>query len=178
MHNGQLADPQNSVVKAMKQISGKRKKTDADFDELARLEFQGGLYMGKTGPILPAHVLEAAIINGAKKSKEGTLAKPAFFVEDSAILEYEGPKDRDNLWENEDFRIVSKVKVGQASIMRTRPIFDKWACEFIVNYDDSLVNQEQVERWIDSCGQQVGFGDWRPRYGRFVVESVTNGKID
>lgn len=176
MHNGQLADPRNPIVKEVKKISGKRKKTDADYDEMARLEFQGSLYMGENGPVLPAHVLEGAIINGAKKNKEGTLAKPAIFIEKNFALEYDGPKDRDGLWNDETFRTVDKVSVNRASVMRTRPLFREWAVTIIVNFDDTLVNKEQVEKWIANTGQQVGVGDWRPRHGRFTVEWVRNGQ--
>ena len=38
-HNGQTADPRNAYSKAIKAISGKRKKTDSDYDEMARLEW-------------------------------------------------------------------------------------------------------------------------------------------
>ena len=55
MHNGQLANPRNSYAKSMKAISSKRNKTGDDFDELARLEFCGGLYMtdGNGKPCVP-----------------------------------------------------------------------------------------------------------------------------
>lgn len=177
-HNGRLADPTHPVVKAMKKISSKRKKTDADFEELARLEFQGGLYMGDDGPVLPAHVIEATFINGAKKTRDGMTAKAGMFVEENACLEYEGPKDREELWEDESYRHVAKVSVGRASIMRTRPIFDKWAATVTVNYDDEQADERQVTRWIEDAGRLVGFCDWRPRYGRFEVVSVVNGKED
>ena len=39
MHNGQTADPLNPFSKAMKEISGKRKKTDTDYEAMANIEF-------------------------------------------------------------------------------------------------------------------------------------------
>ena len=54
MHNIRLADPLNPIAKAMKAISSKRKKTDDDLAQLARLEFEGGLYvLPDLGPYLP-----------------------------------------------------------------------------------------------------------------------------
>jgi len=91
LHNGELANPLNPIVKEMKKISGKRSKTEADYEELARLEFQGGLYMGQDGPVIPATCIEAMLINGAKKSKEGPKAKVGIFVTKNARLEYDGP---------------------------------------------------------------------------------------
>ena len=39
----------NKFAKAMKAITSKRKKTDEDYIELARLEFFGGLYADDQG---------------------------------------------------------------------------------------------------------------------------------
>jgi hypothetical protein len=36
LHNGQTADPSNRFSKEMKKISGKRGKTDADFEQLSK----------------------------------------------------------------------------------------------------------------------------------------------
>lgn len=44
LNNDQTADPLNYLTKAMKKISGKSKKTDADYLELSKLEWFGGLY--------------------------------------------------------------------------------------------------------------------------------------
>ena len=41
LHNGQMANPLNKWAKLMKQISSKRAKTDADYEEMARIEFLG-----------------------------------------------------------------------------------------------------------------------------------------
>lgn len=162
----------------MKKISGKRSKTEADFEELARLEFQGSLYWSKEyGPCLPGLVLEAAIINGAKKSKDGMKAKAGMFIEENPKLEYDGPRTREELWKDENFRFVAPVVVNRARIMRTRPIFNNWSVKFNVSYDDSQVDESQVLKWLEDAGQQVGLCDWRPRYGRFEVEKL-NGKID
>lgn len=172
MHNGALADPLSPLTKEMKKISGKRKKTDSDLEELARLEFQGGLYMSKNdGPVLPARVLEATIVNGAKKSREGTVAKAAMYVEKDCPLQYNGPRDREGLWADENFRFVAPVTVNRAKIMRTRPYFEEWFVNVVVSYDETQINKERVVQWLHDAGQQVGLCDWRPRYGRFIVEN-------
>ena len=171
-HNGLLADPMNSGVQALKKISGKRSKTEADFEEMARLEFQGSLYYGENGPVIPGRVLEACIINGAKKSRDGLVAKAAVFVDSNPDLLYDGPKTREELWADENFRLVVPVVVSRARIMRTRPIFNVWCVEFIVNYDDKQTNVKDVVKWLEAAGVQVGMGDWRPRYGRFEVKVI------
>jgi hypothetical protein len=173
MHNGQMADPLNKFAKALKQVTSKRVKTDADYEEMARIEFLAGLYMSKDGPVLPAQMIDAAMINGAKKSKEGVQAKSGLFCPEHAILEYDGPRTTDELWEDERFRYAALVKVGTARVVRTRPIFESWSAVVKVNIEESVVNPSRVDDWIVITGSMVGLGDWRPRYGRYEATRLT-----
>lgn len=169
MKNGHLADPLNPYSKQMKVISAKRKKTEADFEQLAKIEFLGSLYLNSEGvPIIPSHVIEAVGIAGAKKVRDGQIAKAAFFADD-AILEYDGPKNRDELWSDMRFRNVAGVRVGNARIIRTRPQFTKWSITIGCEYENEIANPEQIREWFVKAGQSVGFGDWRPKFGRFNV---------
>ena len=155
----------------MKKISGKRSKTEADHEELARLEFQGSLYMGDDGPVLPAHVLEAAIIAGAKKSKDGPRAKTGVFVSNNARLEYDGPRDREGLWADDDFRLVAPVVISRSRIMRTRPLFKDWSAKVEIIFQPDICDKQDVVKWCEAAGYLVGLCDWRPRYGRFEVQN-------
>jgi copper chaperone CopZ len=171
LHNGQTADPTNKFARAMKEISGKRKKTDEDYLEMAKIEWHAGLYVnGQKKIIIPAKCFEASIYDGAKKSKLGKAFKSAVFVESDSILDI-GKKygEATELWEQEEFRDVQGVRVSQARIMRTRPIFHNWQASFVVLYDDEQVNLADVKRAIDDAGSKSGIGDYRPRYGRFEV---------
>jgi len=170
MHNGDLANPMNSTAKAMKKISSKRKKVDADYEELAKLEFFGGLYLNKERQVvLPAYLLKAVIVNGAKKHREGPAAKPGLFVVGNPRLQYDGPQDVDGLWENESFRDQRMVAIQRNKILRTRPIFEDWSVEFEVEINPDLVQSEMVARWIESAGFECGIGDCRPEFGRFTA---------
>ena len=171
LHNGQLADPLNKFSKKIKEISGKRKKVDADHARMAELEFKGGLYVDENSHvILPPEGIEATIVAGAKKSKEGQVAKAEVYCKKPAILLYEGPQDPEELWKDENFRLTVGVKVNGSRIMRTRPIFKKWAA--IVELAFNGVNAETVINWLKTAGAICGSFDWRPRYGRFQVEEV------
>lgn len=172
MHNGQIAHPMNRFAKALKQISSKRIKTDADYEEMARIEFFAGLYMGKGGPIIPAQVIDSMLISAAKKSKEGQIAKSAIFCIEHATLIYSGPRTAEELWEIEDFRFSAMVRVGTARIPRMRPIFNQWSAEIILNAEDTLVNPSRVNEWLSVAGSIVGLGDWRPQHGRFEVKCL------
>lgn len=169
MHNGQLADPLNKFAKALKPITSKRNKTEADHEEMAHIEFLGGLYMGEKGPVIPVSVIEAALIGAAKKYKEGMLAKAGMYVADNAYLEYDGPKDPEELYKLDAFRDKRGVVIHPNRVMRTRPMFSKWEATIEVSYEDTVINEIRVDEWVRTAGNIVGFGEMRPRFGRFEV---------
>lgn len=174
LHNGGLANPLNPIVKQMKLISGKRKKTDADLEELARLEFIGGLYYSDNpGYILPAELIEATINGGARKFKEGPDAKSGMVIMEHAKLEFPDcdllPQE---LWEKEEYRFQKMVVVSRARILRTRPIIDNWSAVVEVTFEDTICNNSQIFKWLKKAGESVGVCDWRPRYGRFDVQAL------
>lgn len=174
MHNGQLANPMNKFTRARKAITSKRKKTDEDFAQLADLEFLGGLYVNEEHcPCLPGEVIEATIANAAKKTRKGKDAKAAIIVPDSAALEYEGPQTPDGLKADERFRLYTPVAVGQSRVIRCRPKFKNWEAVFTVHYQDDTFNAGEVVDFVETAGRAVGFGDNRPRFGRFEVVDYT-----
>lgn len=68
------------------------------------------------------------------------------------------------------------VVVQRNRILRTRAKFDEWGVSFIVEADDELVDENQLEAWLDIAGRRIGLGDWRPEksgiYGRFQMEAI------
>jgi hypothetical protein len=172
LHNGQLSDPLNKFTKELKKVTSKKMKTDADHERVAELEFLGGLYVNEDGRvILPPEGIKACVVSGAKKTKEGQIAKAGVWVSSPALLEYDGPQTPAKLWEDERFRIRTKVVVERKTVMRTRPIFRKWAATVEVSFNPSICNAEQVLKWLTTCGEYGSF-DWRPDYGHFTVEAL------
>jgi len=176
MHNGQMTDPLNKWAKAVKAVSGKRKKTDADHEEMARLEWYGSLYLDNGKPCIPGEVLEATFISAAKKSKQGMDAKMGVFCPGNYLLKYNNEADGiDAMWNEAYHRMSTKVRVGVQGVIRTRPRFDEWEADCELVYDDAVFNERAVWEILETAGRYVGLMDWRPRYGRFRVELV-NGK--
>ena len=175
-HNGQTADPRNTYAKAMKAVSSKRKKTDADFDELARLEWLAGLYRIDGDLVIPDYVIESTMIGGAKKSKRGPQAKCGLFFTEHASLQFDGKPDAitdetlSEMFASGDFTHTIGVKVGMAKVMRTRPVFRNWSIAAIAQYDPDVLNMRDVEEIAIDAGKLVGIGDWRPKHGRFDAE--------
>lgn len=173
-HNIQLLDPTNKYTLAMKDITSKgKKKTDADLAELKRLEFAGGLYIDDSGPYIPSEWIESTIRDGAKKNRRGPAAKAGVFCPDDRYhLAFAGPKTIDALFADEVFVDVRGVVVGGKSrVMRTRPRFPKWSLSFQVAINDEVVSVKDLRMMLDQAGMLVGMGDYRPKYGRFLVEA-------
>lgn len=177
-HNGQTADPRNTYAKAMKAVSSKRKKTDADLDELARLEWLAGLYRFNNDLVIPDYVIESTMIAGAKKSKRGPQAKCGLFFTEHASLEFDGKPAAINdqtlarMFDSGNFTHTIGVRVGMSKVMRTRPIFRGWRCVATAQYDPDVLNQRDIEEIAVDAGKLVGIGDWRPKHGRFEAEVV------
>jgi hypothetical protein len=172
MHNGQTADPTNKWARLLKEITSKKSKTDADYEEMARIEFLAALYMATDGPIIPNEVLDGMVLNAAKKSREGQLAKSAVFCLNHARFEYEGPRKADEMWQEEQFHFARLVRVTNARVVRMRAIFNDWWCIAKLNVETTLINPARVDEWMRVAGTQVGLCDWRPQYGRFTVERL------
>lgn len=172
MHNGQLANPLNQHAKESKKISGKRQKTEADLEQLAKISWFGSLYLTDDLKIMvPGVVLEAALANGAKTTRKGKSAQAGLFVRDNMLLEFDhADLTLDELWKIKKFRLDALVSVDRKKILRVRPKFDNWAITANINFDDSLFNLESIRDIIKIAGEQIGLCDWRPRYGRFSVK--------
>ena len=171
MHNGQLADPINRFTKELKEITSIRKKTEEDYEAAAIREFMGSLYLGGDGkPCIPGDNIIATLLKGAAKFKLATKARPAVLPSaDDFPLIYDGPKDPEKLARTDKFVDRRGVKVGQSTVIRTRPRFDDWALDFALDVDTDLIEVRDILRSLVAAGQQVGLGDFRPRFGRFSV---------
>ena len=172
LHNGQTADPLNHFSKLLKTISSKRKKTDADFEELARIEWYASLYLSNGMPCLPSRVIEATLTNAAKKVKKGVQAKAGLYCLDDFPLIYDGPTDLEELRLDERFRFTTGVVINRVRVQRCRPKFDYWTADVEVLYSDEQLNESDVLEFFHIGGRDVGLCDWRPKYGRFEVTNT------
>lgn len=170
MHNGQLASPLNPIAREMKRVSGKRAKTDSDYEQLAKLEFLGSLYLSAGEPCIPGEVFESCLTQAAKKARRGAQAKAGIICDENFRLEYEGPRSAEGLWTDEAFRFVVGVRVGQARVMRCRPVFRKWSATVVVDFLPDQLNGRDIIELAQVAGRIVGLCDWRPKFGRFSVE--------
>ncbi|MCE0757104.1 hypothetical protein LU683_29930 [Pseudomonas asiatica] len=174
MHSDKLANPLHPVTKAHKELTAKRKKTDDDHLAIARSEFIAGAYFdSSSGFFIPGANFDATFLAGAKLQKLGTHWKRgALVMTDKAELEFTGPSTPEALWEDQRFVDCRGVKVGQAKIMRYRPIFLDWSCQLEVAINTDVLDLQEVKKAIEDAGKLIGVCEYRPRFGRFEVAYV------
>lgn len=178
MNSNRGVNPLDPLVKEMKNITakGSRKMTDDDQERLLHIKWTLGMYFDeKIGPYVPSVNIEATIRNAAKMIRRSQDIKFGLQVlPDKVPLIFDGPRNRDELWKDSkfsDFR-VGKMKTG-SSVNLMRPRFDSWSMKFQVMFDEGVLNDTTVKELIVTGGHKVGLCDYRPKYGRYEVISIT-----
>lgn len=184
MHNVRLANPLDKYAKRMAAANTAKKVKGADKEEalgeMARIEWEGGLYHTETdgeadgiGAYLPAGNLYKAIIEAARLTKEGKSVEQGLsMVGTRFAVEYEGPRDIRGMWEADRFCDIRMVVVGRSKVPRARPIFHSWRARFAVWVDPEMCTPDRVPAFVRSAGLYKGVGEARTGamgMGRFEV---------
>jgi len=173
LHNGQLANPRAAIVKEIKEYTGKKKKTDYDHDEIARLEWTGSLYKDDDDDLcITADAIDKMLEFAGARLKMKEQVKIAAIAVASAKLLIDGKKVNrpERLWGDRNYMHEAMKCVMKKRILRTRPIFREWACTIEVQLDQSEIGVSKFEEILSVGGRMIGFGDERPRMGRFSVK--------
>jgi hypothetical protein len=181
MHNVRLASPMNPFAKKLSALTSAKtssKRTDADRIEIARVEFEGGLYHDEElGPYVPAKWISKNLLDAARRGRRGKLVEEGVMVAEGCLvnpLVYHGPRDVDGLWGDGESKYVSfdTVRVGTAKVDRCRPIFDEWGFEIDFEVEDDVMDFDTFKS-IAQIGSRLGVGDYRTgSYGRFNVDVI------
>lgn len=173
VHNERLANPLSPEATRLRKITSKRAKEPQDYEEMTRAEFDGGLYIDQDGPYLPSTWILAVLRSGAKEFKKGQhVGRGILILDDVFRIQYprmEEIKTADQLWAAGfyDQRMVGN-KTNR--VLRTRPRFDRWALDVTLEHMPDVITRDDILRALDVAGTKLGFGDYRPRFGRFIVE--------
>ena len=181
-HSGLGIDPKhpaNVEKSAIARITASN-RTEADEERLAELECQLALWLDQDDkPTIPAAAIRSCIETAARRLRQGPQVREGLVVD--RVQEFTYDQERygvtlEQLVNTTQFR--TGVVVQRQRILRTRAMFEPpWGCRFTLDCDDQLVDQQQLEAWLDIAGRRIGLGDWRPEksgdYGRFEVVSVT-----
>ena len=175
MHSDRLCNPMAAETKAHKELTSKRKKTDEDFENIAKSEWLSSLYYNEVdGIFIPIQNIRKSLIEGARLNKLGKgIERGVVFMSMNAKLKYDGPKDLEKLWESGKFTDCRSVVVSRARLMRYRPIFLEWSTDEIeLLYNEDVVNPSDIiNSWVNA-GRMIGLGDYRPLFGKYEVEVV------
>lgn len=117
----------------------------------------------------PATHIEGALMKAASnfqivgkgKKTYKDLAKSALFVTPDAIAHLQP------VWVEDKRAVV--VPSTRGRVVRSRPRFDAWSLKFTIKILDKQFPKEVVKQILDYAGNNVGIGDFRPRFGRFMV---------
>jgi len=127
------------------------------------------------------HILQCLVkagsnfqIKGKGKKTYKDAIKGSITIEPECIQHFED----DGVTPRKDYKIDSRpVRIKGARIMRHRPWLPEWKLEFtILVLEVKLIPGEVLNAVLVSAGQTIGIGDYRPRFGRFIVESFKETK--
>jgi hypothetical protein len=141
-----------------------RKKTQ-NYDP--KEEAKKALYLDEKGMIYqPAEHIQGALVKAGVSFKfEGKktykdLMKSGIIVEPDAIPLHK------KTWDEIDKR---PVVINRARVIRYRPMFNEWELTFRITVLDESIALPLLKEILDYAGNRVGIGDYRPKFGRFIV---------
>jgi len=124
------------------------------------------LYQDEKGIIYqPGEQIEGALIKAATEFKwKGRksfkdIVKSGIFVEPE-IIPHKYPE-----WEID----LRPVTIQRSRIMRARPRFNKWALDFSIIVTHDALPKAVLKELLDHAGRYMGIGDYRPKFGTFIV---------
>ena len=166
-HSGAGLDPKHPANIEKSDLTRKRgsNRTESDESRIAELECQLALWLDENGqPTIPAAALRSCIETASRKLQQGPQVREGLIV--SEVQDFFYDRERygntlDKLATSTQYRVG--VVVQRQRILRTRAKFDlPWGCRFALDCDDKLIDQQQLETWLDIAGQRIGLDDWRP----------------
>ena len=126
-------------------------------------------------------MIKAAVsfkIQGKGRKTYKDLFQSAVFVTPEEILHgLEVPEELDTDGDKQLYLDVRPVVIQRSRIVRMRPAFKPgWKLDFTIEVIDDTIHPEVVNDVLTLAGKTVGIGDYRPRFGRFMVTqfSVNN----
>ena len=181
MHNGAAGIDKRSPANLEKADIARKKgsnRTEADDERLRELECQTSIwYDYNEAPTIPAAAIRTAIETAARKLKQGSQVREGMAITEIISFDYDRAAlgaTVEELGRKAQFTVP--VVVQRNRLERTRAKFDIWSVTFTIDADDELVDQQQLESWLDIAGRRIGLGDWRPEksgdFGRFEVVEI------
>ncbi|NLH94313.1 MAG: hypothetical protein GX466_08905 [Candidatus Cloacimonetes bacterium] len=176
-NNPQTVDPFNHFSRLKKPLTSKMKKTDEDLIELGNIDTESKLYFDpEIGVYVPTRWLTEQVVTsafGTIKVGKAKMRGGVFATEDKAKLIYAGigkVKAIADVINNPDFRHRMILPQKDIRIAKDFPIFRDWSFSTVLEFDDTVVDLAGLTAIIKRSAMYVGFGDFRPTFGRATAE--------
>jgi len=178
INNPQMADPLNEYKKAHAALTKKGvRRTEEDYAEIGRIEIKAKLYFDDThGVYIPERWVTAALCQVSFttiKVAKAKIRSSVFLAQDKVPLNYRN-KDRvktvADIVGNPEFQHKMLLPQNGVRVPKHCPIFHDWSFAFDLDYDDTVVDFDDVKVLLHQAANYGGFGDFRPTFGRCTVE--------
>ena len=179
IHNGEMADRKNRHVQEIAKLNAKGSKnmTEADHERRDWLDWEGSLYWSESDKCvsIPSDNIERLIKQGADKARLGKKAEAATLVSetDVEVKHRRSGQGKEQLYKDPAYTLRKGVVIKKNRVMKVRPMIPTgWTMTFTVEYDDQILNRDNIINAVSQAGSLVGLGTWRPKFGRFTTEVV------
>jgi hypothetical protein len=155
---------------------GKQQTGETDYSQ----EWREYLYVNSYGEVYQPAIhfdgcLTKAAVNFKIQGKRGKTYKDLFkgnvFCSPDEILHgIKAPEELDNDADKPLYLDIRPVVVSRARVARIRPAFKPgWKLDFEIEVLDDQIPHNVVNEVLVLAGKTVGIGDFRPKFGRFIV---------
>ena len=145
-----------------------------------RMEWKQSLYVTDKGQIYqPSTHFELAMVKagtnfkvtGKRGKSYKDLVSAAVVIDPEKILfGMDAPEELDTDADKDLYLDMRPVVIQRARIVRLRPAFKPgWTLEFVINVIDDELPSGILQDILTLAGKAVGIGDYRPKFGRFLV---------
>lgn len=133
------------------------------------------------GVYQPASHLEGALIKASanfqipgkrKKTYKDSFKSAVFIKPDCIPLNLKGTPE-ELLKEGKIILDRRSVVIIRSRVERLRPCINDWSLAFQIEIHDDQISPQAVKEILDYAGKFCGIGDFRPRFGRFMVSSFS-----
>ncbi len=158
----------------------KASKTDENFINLSQTGIELRTFWDDDlGVYVPTRWVLASIAKHSHKkvkvSKDNARAG-VFTTHDKAKFSYDGMnkvKTIRDITHNEKFQTMIFQKIGAVKVPKAMPIFHNWSFEVELEYDNTIIDLEQLTEVLEHGAKYGGYGDFRPTYGRCICEVIS-----
>jgi hypothetical protein len=174
VNNGRLANALDPYTRRLKQLTGKRNKTDEDLIQIMRVEARGGAYETEDNKLaMPAENVWKSLHEAATAFKRGRDIQRGLIFDSTQIVPLlidgkeqdvdEYLSDLDHI----DYRTASPTRGRK--VMRARPLIVlPWSCTVTFDLLTDVLDTRDLEPIIERAGRLVGLGNYRPNYGAYA----------